>query len=85
MNSCWCCKFIACIMGFKGTGIAASSLATAVQSSVGLVSSGTGFATLTSIGMKGVFVTLLILVLFLQLLEEQLNISQNDSPLSPSF
>lgn len=72
-------------MGFKGTGIAASSLATAVQSSVGLVSSGTGFATLTSIGMKGVFVTLLILVLFLQLLEEQLNISQNDSPLSPSF
>ena len=38
------------VIGFTGAGVAKHSLAAAVQSSIGNVAAGSGFATLTSVG-----------------------------------
>jgi len=43
------------LFGFGTAGIAAGSAAAAVQSSIGLVKAGSLFASLTSLGMKGIF------------------------------
>lgn len=42
--------------GFGTVGVAASSSAAALQSSIGAVQAGSWFATFTSLGMKGIFV-----------------------------
>ena len=44
------------IAGFGTVGIAAGSTAAAIQSVIGCVQAGSWFATLTSLGMQGVFV-----------------------------
>lgn len=41
------------VMGFTTAGVAAGSIAAGIQSSIGLVSSGSLFATFTSLGMNG--------------------------------
>ena len=45
-------------LGFGTTGIVAGSVAAATQSSIGAVAAGSTFATMTSLGMTGVFSTL---------------------------
>ena len=45
-------------IGFGTTGIAAGSIAAVTQSSIGAVAAGSTFATMTSLGMTGVFSTL---------------------------
>ena len=44
------------IAGFGTVGIAAGSTAAAVQSGMGCVAAGSWFASMTSLGMQGVFV-----------------------------
>ena len=44
------------IAGFGTAGIIAGTTAAAVQSGIGLVSAGSAFATMTSLGMQGYFV-----------------------------
>jgi hypothetical protein len=44
------------MFGFGTAGVAAGSLAAGTQSTIGAVSAGSWFATVTSLGMKGVFV-----------------------------
>lgn len=43
-------SYVLSVIGFTGAGVAKHSLAAAVQSSIGNVAAGSGFATLTSIG-----------------------------------
>ncbi len=43
------------LLGFGTAGVAAGSVAAGVQSSIGLVKAGSLFASLTSLGMKGIF------------------------------
>ena len=50
--------FIPIALGFGGAGIAAGSVAAATQSSIGAVTAGSAFATMTSLGMTGVFSSL---------------------------
>ena len=45
-------------IGFGTAGIAAGSIAAGIQSSIGAVSAGSTFATMTSFGMTGVFSSL---------------------------
>ena len=45
-------------LGFGTAGIVAGSVAAATQSSIGAVAAGSTFATMTSLGMTGVFSTL---------------------------
>ena len=45
-------------IGFGTTGIVAGSIAAATQSSIGAVTAGSTFATMTSLGMTGVFSSL---------------------------
>ena len=45
-------------MGFGTAGIAAGSAAAAIQSSIGAVTAGSTFATMTSLGMTGTFTTM---------------------------
>ena len=45
-------------LGFGTVGIMAGSVAAAIQSSIGAVTAGSTFATMTSLGMTGVFSTL---------------------------
>ena len=45
-------------IGFGTAGIAAGSIAAGIQSSIGAVSAGSTFATMTSMGMTGVFSSL---------------------------
>jgi hypothetical protein len=47
---------IAIAAGFGTVGIGAGSAAAAIQSQIGLVSAGSAFATLQSLGMQGYFV-----------------------------
>ncbi len=50
--------FIPIALGFGTAGIVAGSIAAATQSSIGAVAAGSTFATMTSLGMTGVFSTL---------------------------
>ena len=50
--------FIPIAIGFGTAGIVAGSIAAATQSSIGAVAAGSTFATMTSLGMTGVFSTL---------------------------
>ena len=50
--------FIPIALGFGGAGIVVGSIAAATQSSIGAVTAGSTFATMTSLGMTGVFSTL---------------------------
>ena len=43
-------------LGFGTAGVGAGTVAAGVQSSIGAVSAGSTFATLTSLGMQGVYV-----------------------------
>ena len=43
------------ILGFGPVGIVAGSIAAGIQSGIGLVSAGSVFATMTSLGMSGYF------------------------------
>ena len=45
-------------IGFGTAGIAAGSIAAGIQSSIGAVTAGSAFATMTSFGMTGVFSSL---------------------------
>ncbi len=45
-------------IGFGTAGIAAGSIAAGIQSSIGAVTAGSTFATMTSLGMTGVFSSL---------------------------
>ena len=45
-------------IGFGTTGVVAGSIAAAAQSSIGAVAAGSTFATMTSLGMAGVFSSL---------------------------
>ena len=45
-------------IGFGTAGIAAGSIAAGIQSSIGAVTAGSTFATMTSFGMTGVFSSL---------------------------
>ena len=45
-------------LGFGTAGVVAGSIAAATQSSIGAVAAGSTFATMTSLGMTGVFSTL---------------------------
>ena len=45
-------------IGFGTTGIVAGSIAAAIQGSIGAVTAGSTFATMTSLGMTGVFSSL---------------------------
>ena len=45
-------------IGFGTTGVVAGSIAAATQSSIGAVTAGSAFATMTSLGMSGIFATL---------------------------
>ena len=47
-------------LGFGATGIAAGSIAAGIQSSIGAVTAGSTFATMTSLGMTGIFSSLAI-------------------------
>ena len=48
-------SFIPITLGFSTAGIVGGSVAAAIQSMIGAVSSGSIFATMTSLGMTGVF------------------------------
>ena len=54
-----------CIFGFGPVGVAASSCAACCQSCIGNVVSGSCFAILTSLGMRGCFVGMIIIGLLI--------------------
>ena len=56
-----CC----CIFGFHPVGVAASSCAACCQSCIGNVVAGSCFAIMTSLGMRGCFVVMIILGLLI--------------------
>ena len=50
--------FVPMAIGFGTAGVIAGRIAAATQSSIGAVAAGSTFATMTSLGMTGVFSTL---------------------------